>query len=665
MVWKKIAFARFSTFFIAGIISSWYFPCPVFLRTGLLICIFLLLLLHFLPWKQVLKPYKSVLPLLFLFFAGGVNMEIHKIKNVPRHFSKFSFHTFKATVESEAAPTQSGTKSILQVNSVLTKTGWKPATGKVICFFGFSFHPEIGKTLVLNNTPKPIEAPLNPEEFNYKEYMAFNGISHFCFLKKEAIAIEPGKEKSLKQLAGALAGILETQIDKFIQDTEAAALVKGLTLGQRTDLSSETKTDFSKAGLAHILAVSGSHVVLVFQLIAVLFAFLKRSASGRVTFVLVAVALLWLYAFMTGLSPSAIRATIMFSIFLFTGILKRETNSIHSLFLTIFLILLFDPLTLFNLGFQLSVLAVLGIILYTKKISALFQTKHIVLKKTGELIALSCAAQVFTFPLVILYFKSFPVYFIPSNLLATIPTILIVYATFIMLLLGSVSNGIGLFLGKMVKILAVALLSIAHFFSKLPSLTSINLSLLQMLTLFAGIFLLIAAFSNKKNTLLKISLGCFVLFSFSLVISLYIQSQQKKMVVFNVKKNTVIALINGFQATIFHSNPLTQTGKIFKYKIQPYISKTGVKQIRFQQESQNFNLFFFGKKIEVTNDIAAIKNANIVVFKNLRKKQIPQIKKIKKPIIFDATSMWAATKTLHLKGFKTWEEGAFIVDLKN
>ena len=215
------------------------------------------------------------------------------------------------------------------------------------------------------------------------------------------------------------------------------AVVKALTIGDKSDLTSELKAMYTVSGTSHILALSGMHIgILAGILFFILypFTYLKNGRSARL--ILVAL-LLWGFAFITGLSPSVVRAVGMFSLFAIASIVIDERYATtHALTLTAFLMLVYNPYYLFDISFQLSFVAVFSILFFYPAVNGLLVPSNKILKYVWNVLSLSLVAQMGTLPIVLYNFGSFPTYFLVSNLIvAPLATVILVLSLLVLALL--------------------------------------------------------------------------------------------------------------------------------------------------------------------------------------------------------------------------------------
>ena len=222
----------------------------------------------------------------------------------------------------------------------------------------------------------------------------------------------------------------------------------------KDELDFEVKQAYAAAGAMHVLAVSGLHVGIIFLILNTLLAILDTSKKGRIVKAIILLISLWSYAMITGLSPSVLRAATMFSFVIMGTVLNRSSSIYNTLAASAFFILIINPNLLFEVGFQLSYVAVLGIVYLQPLIYKRIYTRWWLLDKVWAITAVSIAAQIATLPLTLFYFNQFPVYFMLSNLLV-IPSAAVILILGILLFIASpipfISESIGWVLNKFIE----------------------------------------------------------------------------------------------------------------------------------------------------------------------------------------------------------------------
>ena len=283
-------------------------------------------------------------------------------------------------------------------------------------------------------------------------------------------------------------------------DSTGYALTSAITIGHKASLKGSTKQYFSASGASHLLAVSGMHVGIIYAAISLLLTPLRRFKKVQHIDQLLVVLLLWGYAFLCGLPPSIVRAVTMFSVGALGVITKQKSQSINNVCFTAFIMLLYNPHYLFDMGFQLSFSAVTGILLYVDSKEYHFEHKETtptkpivkcllsVLTWIKELCCISIVAQVSTLPLILYYFGTFPTYFLLTNL-AIIPLgTLLVYACVVLFVVSPL--GIGSWLEAPIAWLANGMHFITQFISQLPGaqISNLHIALPLVFVLYALLF---------------------------------------------------------------------------------------------------------------------------------------------------------------------------------
>ncbi len=275
--------------------------------------------------------------------------------------------------------------------------------------------PKLDQQLEITTEIIPIENKGNPGEFDLKTYWKTKGIYGMFFMESTDFQVVKTIQSSyLTKSIRKAQEVCSTILSKHLSGQELS-IAQALILGDKSMLDNEIRSAFTATGSMHILAVSGLHIGLILQL---LLALIKLGAKwvNRSTAILFVILLLWFYALMTGFSPSVIRAVFMFSVLTLTQMKGLQASSINSLFFTAFVIVLWKPMYLFDIGFQLSYLAMLGIFLFYPKIAGIWKPRNKILFYLWEGTAIGFAAQVATTPLTLYYFHQFPNYFAVANL---------------------------------------------------------------------------------------------------------------------------------------------------------------------------------------------------------------------------------------------------------
>ena len=274
--------------------------------------------------------------------------------------------------------------------------------------------------------------------FDYGQYLQRQGISGTAIVYSGywRKLLQPSTP-TFKMQALMLREQIVKKFRTWSLEDDVLAIISALTVGYKSKLTREIKATYNAAGVSHILALSGLHIGILSMILSWLFYPLRRVCGGKWIASFLIVGLLWGFAFLSGLSPSVIRAVTMFSAYVVASIFSEDRFSgFSALTLTAFIMLIYQPMYLFDVGFQLSFMAVLGIFLFYPLIDSLFVVRNKIVAYLWNIISLSLAAQLATLPLILYYFGTFPVYFLLSNLVVAPIAVFILSATLLALALG-------------------------------------------------------------------------------------------------------------------------------------------------------------------------------------------------------------------------------------
>jgi competence protein ComEC len=216
------------------------------------------------------------------------------------------------------------------------------------------------------------------------------------------------------------------QLQEIIPDHSSYALAAALMFGYRNELDTALRQAFADIGAAHILAISGTHFSILFGICYFMLSFIGNNKNGKITKQLILLPLIWGFAFVTGFSPSVIRAAFMLSIWGIGDAFFYRSFSLNTVAATAFFMLLFNPMYLYDVGFQLSFAAVVSIILINPHLINRFKAENPIIRYGWDISCVSIAAQAGVAPLSIYYFRQIPVIFLITNLfLLPLSTILL------------------------------------------------------------------------------------------------------------------------------------------------------------------------------------------------------------------------------------------------
>lgn len=449
---------------------------------------------------------------------------------------------------------------------------------------------ERGDFIVFRGKIKPTFPPKRPYDFDYKSFLENKGIGHTLFLKDEHILLHRKGENTLFSLVDCARSWAIATLKRLIPDSKLNSVAIALVVGEKSLIEKETKSNFSTAGLMHVLAVSGMHVGLVYLFLnAILSAFFLNNKTRWLKFGAVTV-FLGFYSLFTGFSASVVRACFMCVFAAYTKLVKRNSNLFHLLFACAFFMLLFNPMWVFEIGFQLSFVAVLGIALFYQPLNECWQPFNHVMRFFWSSFCVTIAAQLAVTPITIYYFNSFPTYFIFSNLFVLPIAVASVYLSISSLLLSFVPY-INLWLGKLTSLFLWLNQIMVEFIANLPSssIQKVWLSKMELIVFYAAILCLFAVFVRRNQQavlgmvflmLILIGVKCYYL-CFEKTIE-----QTNEVFVFEEKGKPVAVFSNQKEAWVFHADD----SLFIEMSISQWLAKNGVRKIHFKSFSYAENL---------------------------------------------------------------------------
>ncbi len=422
--WIPYAMVRVAVFFTAGILLAIYFPEIISLHYAVSFSITFLvvyLIVRFGYTGSSIGFLAGVIGLLCLFFLGYSHLILKSGKRNDQTLAQLNdtIQFYTAIVRSSPESKTKSWKVEVEVESVKASR-WQPTTGRVLLYVSKKVGTidwRYGDRLMIKGSPILLKSPANPGEFDFKRFLSFKNIYHQQFVLPDQIKLLSRADyKGFVYYSHLARKWALAKTNQYIlgdqQRAIAAALVLGVTEGINTDLQNA----YSASGAMHVLAVSGLHVGIIYAILLLLLKPLNRYAWSRWVVAIISLICLWVFAFVTGLSPSVMRAVVMFSFVAIARPFGQRTNIYNTLAASAFVLLLYNPYLVMSVGFQLSYLAVLGIVYLQRPIYNLWEVENWLGDWVWQITCVSIAAQIATFSLGLLYFHQFPVYFLISNL---------------------------------------------------------------------------------------------------------------------------------------------------------------------------------------------------------------------------------------------------------
>ncbi|WP_368666917.1 ComEC/Rec2 family competence protein [Dysgonomonas sp. 511] len=402
-----------------------------------------------------------------------------------------------------------------------------------------------GDELFFYGKIQPFRNMGNPDDFDYERYMYNQGFAGSVYLPREAWQASGEVFSSPEYLALRCRTYIMDFYKSLGLNHMEYSILCGLTLGYKDELTDDIKQGFRTTGTVHVLSTSGLHVMIIYLMISFLLGFIRKGARYYALRPILIILLLWCYAFVTGLSPSVVRASIMLTVFCVSEVARRRNTSLNALYTAAFFILLYNPFSLFNIGFQLSFMSVLSILHLQPKASRIFYIENKYLNELWQMFTLSLVAQLATFPICLYYFGTFPTYFFAANLVIVPLVSLIIYTMGVVVAAKVFSLLIGISLYSLplsvLQGLVWAMTGVISFFESLPFalISDAKVSSLQLVLIFILIlsFLLFFLKKNSKGLIAGLTAALFLLAT-----GIYdnLQEDPNQLIVFNRPGKTEI-----------------------------------------------------------------------------------------------------------------------------
>lgn len=474
------------------------------------------------------------------------------------------------------------TKSVKTLVELQQSAKGEKMKGKVLLYFNKSpksLRLKYGDVLLIASKLSEIEATKNPDAFDNQKYMHRKGIYYTGYVPNSGWQIittnVPNPIKAFAhQIQKYLAGIFA----HVGLSGEEYDIITAILLGDDDTMEPELKADYAAAGVSHILCVSGMHVGVIYMIINFLFKPLDLFKSTRAVKACILLLLIWFYAYITGLSPSVTRSAAMFTFVTFGSLMNRNTNIFHSLFASLFILLIINPLLLFDVGFELSYLAVFGIVIFQKPLVGIYTCKTRIGHYFWELMTVSVSAQISTFPISIYYFGQFPNYFLLSNLSVIALSFVVMISGIVLLALSFIRILVPIL--SRVLIMEIKLMNgIVHFIDKIPGSVTQNIdySLTQMLMLYVVIAGTLLFFRYKKRLWGWAAYMALAIFSVNFMVKKIANVQDESVTVYHIRGACAVGISYHGQSLLFSDSIQDEQNTFYQYSIKNHARKHQLK----------------------------------------------------------------------------------------
>ena len=559
--------ARVTLVFSIGIVIAYLVqPSPILVFSSLFIAALFSGAAYFWSRQKPLHNRYFGLTIFGLAFAVGMSTQtIHTDSYQKNHFTQLPNifeqpHTFTIVLKEKLKSTANNQRYVALVNQIDTTK----CSGKLVLNINKdSLHHSfiIGNRLQIQGSLYPNTAPKNPFQFDYGTYLKNKQIYGQLYADATQIKVSFRIEKDIWYYA---AQIRNSIVDNLKQDgfnTTELNVALALLLGQQQDIDPDIIQDYQYAGAVHILSVSGLHIGFILLFITFILKPIPNNKKGSLLKLIVILCSLWLFGIVAGLAPSVVRSVTMFSFVAIGQHLRRSVNMYHTLLVSILLILLVQPAFLFDVGFQLSYLALFFILWLHPLLSRLLEPKNKILKYIWEILSVSFAAQIGTLPLSLYYFHQFPGLFFITNLVIIPLTGFIMGLGVVVIVLAFVDL-CPYFLSKTLEWSLFVIDKIIHTIASFEQFIfkDIPFTMVFLLSFYAVILAVILWFKKPILQRLIAVLLSVISLQITLLCNKWSTEHQQEWIVFNSKKTTLITERNGKAVTLYGNDSLLKIG---------------------------------------------------------------------------------------------------------
>jgi competence protein ComEC len=560
--------ARITIAFILGILLIYFLnPIHSIVFTFLFVAILISIGAYFLSKINNRYSFHFGIATYLIAFAIGastqiIHTDLYQQNNYTHYKDIFDQnHTFTVTLREKLKSTNFNERYIVLVNTI----DREKSTGRILLNIrkdSLKKAFEIGDRLKLNGTLYKNTSQKNPNQFDYQKYLENKQIYAQLYAEPNEIKISATIEKDIWYYTSKLRTRIIQNLNKSNFHKEELNVAIALILGQQQDISPDIIRDYQYAGAVHILSVSGLHIGFILLFVTFILKPLPNSKYGSLLKLIITLLSLSLFGVLAGLAPSVLRSVTMFSFVAIGQFLRRSVNIYHTLLVSILLILLFQPSFLFDVGFQLSYIALFFIIWLQPLLTMLWTPKTKVQKYIWDILTVSFAAQIGTLPLSIYYFHQFPGLFFITNLIV-IPLLGFIMSLGVLVMLFATFNWVPFYPAKALEISIYYLDKIINTIATFESfiIKDIPLNTSFLITGYLVLIAMIIWFKKPNFKSLVAVLIAIATLQISSIKTKWDIQNQEEFIVFNTQKNTFLLERKGFNATLFANDSILKTSK--------------------------------------------------------------------------------------------------------
>ncbi|MDR6846770.1 ComEC/Rec2 family competence protein [Flavobacterium granuli] len=666
--------ARITIAFIAGILLAYFLkPILPIVFAFLAIAIIIIFRSYYSSKKnKKIQLHFGIATYILAFSIGITTQTIHTDSNQKNNYTHYKNifekkHTFTLTLREKLKSTVFNERYIAILNSI----DQEKASGRILLninkdstkhSFAISSQLKIDALLYKNTSQK------NPNQFDYQKYLENKQIYAQLYIEPNQIQLNPKISKDIWYYTSQLRTRIIQNLEKSKFNNKELNVAVALIMGQQQDIDPEIIQDYQYAGAVHILSVSGLHIGFILLFVSFALKPFPNTKKGTFVKLLITLAIMLLFGILAGLAPSVVRSVTMFSFVAIGQYLRRSVNIYHTLLVSVLLILLFQPSFLFDVGFQLSYVALFFIVWLQPLIANLWQPKNKIVNYFWDILTVSLAAQIGTLPLSIYYFHQFPGLFFITNIIV-IPFLSIIMGVGCLVMVFASFNWVPFYLAKFLEISIYHLNKIIGFIASLEQfiIKDIPLNTALLLSSYLVIITTIIAFQQKRFKNFIWVLIAIVTFQLSAIGTKWEVQNQVEFVVLNTSKNTQLIERNGANTNLYANDSLLKNVKANKV-LTSYLT-ANFSTLTEKNKLKNL-MYFKGKKILLIDSSKAYpKNVlpDVLIFTQSPRINFERLLQTMKPkmVVVDASNYksfqkrWKATCSQQKIPFHSTSEKGF------
>ena len=580
IIWRSAPILRLLLPFITGILLQFHFNMDW--RITCFGCAFAIIILFVYAFLNTALKFSyswlTGLSIQLLLISMGIGLGI--VKQTAMDKSQIAnnndpYPSILATLQEPLIEKAKTFKALASIE-MIKNDGSTRASGSALLYFqkdGIRPMLHYGSRIIIHQSFQPISNSGNPGAFDYQQYCAFQHIYYQVYLTGKGYQILSGDKKNFfDELILKMRAFVLHSLRANISHPDALGIAEALLIGYRVDLDQDLVQAYSNTGVVHIIAISGLHIAMIYGLILFFLKPFRDRKWIRWLKPMLVLIVIWGFTFIAGAAPSIMRSAVMFSFIIVGETFSKRINIYNNLAASAFLILLFNPFSLWDVGFQLSYAAVFSIVIFSKHINNWIYFSNKILKYIWQLCAVTLSAQILTLPLILFYFHQFPGLFLFTNLIAVPLSGLILYFE-ILLLIVSAFTSIAIQVGKATSLSIGWMNDFILRINSIPdaSWQFIQVSILQTVILYFAIAGLAYWLLRKQFHALFLSLSSLLLFFMLRAADIIQKEQAQKLIVYNIPRHKAMDIMEGRNCQFIGDSILQQDGFLYNFQ-QPCLN---------------------------------------------------------------------------------------------